>query len=139
MLLQHHKVLIVDGTNSGSEQTPGRLLNCAETYVPGNNTWAAAGQMADARGGHTATLLPNGHVLVVGGNNGSATLSGVEDYDPGANRWSEDAPMSVARWLHTSTLLPNSQVVVLGGADGTTALNSAERFNLATASWTSSS
>lgn len=138
-LLQDGKVLIVGGTNSGSGQAPAAYLDSAELYDAGSNTWSSAGQMANARSGHTATLLPNGHVLVVGGSDGNATLASVEDYDPAANRWVSDQPMSVARWLHTSTLLASGQLFVLGGADGNTVLNSAERFNLAAGTWSSSS
>jgi N-acetylneuraminic acid mutarotase len=137
-LLQDGKVLIVGGTNSGSGQTAGGYLSSAETYDAGSNTWTPAGEMASPRGGHTATLLPDGHVLVVGGNNGSSTLASVEDYDPGTGLWTEDSPMSVARWLHTTTLLPGGQAIVLGGADGGTALSSAERFNPSTGTWSSS-
>ena len=36
---------------------------------------------------HTATLLPNGKVLVAGGYNGSAVLSSAELYDPATGTW----------------------------------------------------
>jgi N-acetylneuraminic acid mutarotase len=137
-LLQDGKVLVVGGSNSGSGQTAAAYLNSAEEYDAAGDSWTSAGQMVSARSGHTATLLPNGHVLVAGGSDGDTTLATVEDFDPGASKWSEAAPMAVARWLHTSTLLPNNQVIVLGGADGANTLNSAERYNVATASWTSS-
>src|SRR5512132_3167641 len=47
-------------------------------------TWSSSGNMGKGRVGHTATLLPNGNVLVVGGlgANGSAEL-----YDPAAGTW----------------------------------------------------
>jgi N-acetylneuraminic acid mutarotase len=134
-LLQDGKVLIVGGTNSGSGQAPAAYLSSAEVYDAGSNSWAPAGEMANARSGHTATLLPNAHVLVVGGSDAEGTLASVEDYDPAANKWITDQPMSVARWLHTSTLLASGQLFVLGGADGNTVLNSAERFDVAAGTW----
>jgi len=137
-LLQDGKVLIVGGSNSGSGQAPAAYLSSAEEYDAASNSWTPAGEMTSARSGHTATLLPNGHVLVAGGSDGSSTLATAEDFDPAANKWSDEAPMAVARWLHTSTLLPNGQVIVLGGADGSTSLNSAERYNLSSGTWTSS-
>jgi len=45
-------------------------------------SWVPTGSLFTARTRHTATLLPNGKVLVAGGNNGPA-LSGAELYDPG--------------------------------------------------------
>ena len=41
-------------------------------------TFAATGSMATARFGHTATLLPDGRVLIAGGNVGTCA----ELYDP---------------------------------------------------------
>jgi hypothetical protein len=67
--------------------------------------------MSVARSQHTATLLPDGRVLVVGGNPAVTTT---EIYDPATNEWQAVDNMSIARIGHSATLLSNGQVLVVG-------------------------
>jgi hypothetical protein len=71
--------------------------------------------MASARYYHTATLLPNGKVLIAGGHNPS--LATAEVYDPATGTWSPLGSMSSLRTFHTATLLNNGKVLVSGGRD----------------------
>ena len=64
---------------------------------------------------HTATLLPNGKVLVAGGSIAAAALSSAELYDPASGTWTATGSLGTARDSHTATLLPNGKVLVAGG------------------------
>jgi hypothetical protein len=50
--------------------------------APASGTWTATGSLNTARYFHTATLLPNGMVLVAGGTDGVNALASAELYDP---------------------------------------------------------
>jgi len=94
-------------------------------------TWVTNGPMTAARENHTATLLPNGKLLVAGGYNGSY-LPRAELYDPATGTWTLTGSLNVSRANHTATLLPNGRVLVAGGvnsrfADAQTT-NSPRRF-----------
>ena len=80
----------------------------ASTLAPG--TWTQTGNLNFGRYGHTATLLPNGKVLVAGGANSS------ELYDPSTGTWTQTGNLNFTRSGHTATLLPNGKVLVAGGA-----------------------
>ena len=75
---------------------------------------------------HTATLLPNGKVLIAGGYlDASAEL-----YDPATGTWSATGELSEARWSHTATLLLNGKVLVAGGRQEGYTIASAELYPL---------
>ena len=92
--------------------------------------------MITARRDHTATLLANGTVLVVGGKVGSASLSSAELYNTATCRWTATGSLSTGRSHHTATLLPNGRVLVVGGAEAnSTPLQSAELYNPESGTW----
>jgi hypothetical protein len=75
-LLLDGTVLVAGGYRGGGTFDP---LASADLYDPIRGTWSAAAGMIEPRSGHTATLLLNGQVLVVGGGSG---LGSAELYDP---------------------------------------------------------
>lgn len=91
--------------------------------------------MAVARAQHTATLLPNGKVLVVGGADNLDGKSSAELYDPITGRWSVTGSLATPRHTHTATLLPNGKVLVAGGADKFDSKSSAELYDPITGTW----
>jgi N-acetylneuraminic acid mutarotase len=97
------------------------------------------GSLATGRIDHTATLLPNGKVLVAGGfNSTSGYLSSAELYDPASGTWSATGSLIIPRYRHTATLLSNGKVLVAGGYNGgsTIYLTSAELYDPASGTWT---
>ncbi len=129
--LLNGKVLVVGGQNSTT------VLANAELYDPAANggvgAWSTTGSLATARHRHTATLLLNGKVLVVGGNNGGGTLASAELYDPAANggagAWTPTGSLAATREFHAATLLLNGKVLVVGGGNGGSTLASAELYD----------
>jgi N-acetylneuraminic acid mutarotase len=102
--------------------------------------WVATGNLNVARTFHTATLLPDGRVLVAGGY-GLSPLDSAELYDPVSGKWSVTGNLVKPRVVHTATLLPNGKVLVVGG--DTSPLppdfgrgNTAELYDPATGTWT---
>jgi|RhiMetdeSRZDD1v2_1073273.scaffolds.fasta_scaffold24267_5 hypothetical protein len=90
--------------------------------------WIITSSMNIPRAVHTATLLLNGKVLVVGGNNGTGPVSSAELYNPTTGMWSITASLNTARYGHTATLLQDGKVLVAGGWNGSY-LNSAELYD----------
>jgi len=83
-LLLKGRVLITGGYDNQSAEL---LYDSAELYDPATGTFSSAGSMTHGRGGHTATLLSDGRVLIAGGLdvNGAgagAGLNSAELYQP---------------------------------------------------------
>jgi hypothetical protein len=125
---------------------PSPAVATAEFYHTAGGSFAATGSMAEARGGHTATLLPSGKILIAGGGtlggyyvpfggNGSATA---EIYDPGTAAFTSTGSMSTARMGQTATLLFNGKVLIAGGvtSEDTTAVATAELYDPLTGAFT---
>jgi N-acetylneuraminic acid mutarotase len=113
-LLGSGKVLVAGGSIGNSSQSFS--LSSAELYDPAIATWTVTSSLNKSRCHHTASLLPNGKVLVAGGADftNSNNLASAELYDPATGAWTPANSLIVGVSYHTATLLPNGKVLVVG-------------------------
>jgi hypothetical protein len=121
--LANGKVLLT----GGAHEDCGRYEK-AELYDSATEKFASIADMTRQRDNHSATLLPDGTVLIAGGetsgcdpkgcNVGSwfaGTTTSVESYNPSTGSFDVVGNMIVPRGGHTATLLPNGTVLLAGG------------------------
>jgi hypothetical protein len=114
----------------------GAAIREYEVFDAAARRIVASGDMDEAREGHSATLLPDGRVLILGGYNGSYLRSAII-FDPTSSRFSAAGSMTVGRSGHTATLLRDSTVLITGGiGDGWSFLSSAELYDPKTGRFT---
>jgi hypothetical protein len=115
----------------------------AELYDPASETWAVTGSLGQRRSGHSATLLQNGQVLVLGGYDYGydigfyAYINSAELYDPTTGSWQATASPMTNYVDHSATLLKNGKVLVVFAQNPPSIGISAELYDPATATWTS--
>lgn len=148
VLLRDGRVLVCGG-NAGASFAPfsyASPTSSCEIFDPATDTWSPTGSMGLLRTCHTATLLPDGRVLVLGGACASPSDFGTifvsnqgEIWDPSTGRWSQiRCPGRGGPW-RLSVLLGN-KVLSLGGvsigAPLSNPFNEAWLLDLGTMSWT---
>ena len=142
-LLVDGRVLVAGGDSTCCQYT---AFASAELYDPRTASWSPTSSMHTSRYAHTATRLPNGSVLVVGGSSGvspnQASVSNAEIYNPSSGTWTETVAMSESRMALTATLLPDGRVLAAGGdncsaSTSCTPLASTELYNPVTGVWAS--
>ncbi|MEZ5323597.1 MAG: protein kinase [Verrucomicrobiales bacterium] len=104
-LLADGSVLAVSGS--------GDLLN-SERYDPASGIWNISGStMTDSTDSpaSTATLLPDGEVLVAGGSGGPTC----QLYDSSTGEWKRASPLPHPGDWFSTTLLPSGKVLIAGG------------------------
>ena len=95
----------------------GVVVQVPMTLAQSAQTFSATGNMTTPRIFHTATLLPNGKVLIAGGADKSyQALTNAELYDPATGTFAPTGRMVTGRLSSfTATLLPDGTVLMSGG------------------------
>jgi hypothetical protein len=128
--LNDGRVLIAGGCGS---PFCGTTLASAELSDPAGQTFSPiAAAMSVPRSYHTATLLNNGKVLIVGGysDNSANAIASAEIYDPASQTFSPTVgSLNAARGQHTATLLDDGTVLIAGGSSKLNAVNSTELYD----------
>jgi N-acetylneuraminic acid mutarotase len=121
-LMADGRVLVTGGWNLSPSTN---ILKTCDIYDPTTNSWTSVNGMNQARRFHTATLLFDGRLLVVGGDT-TATLMTSELFDPATGRWTQQtSTMHVGHFRHTATLLPNGRVLIVSGLQSNSGLPTA--------------
>ncbi|HEY3103813.1 MAG TPA: kelch repeat-containing protein, partial [Pyrinomonadaceae bacterium] len=87
------------------------------------------GSLNVARRGHSATLLSDGKVLIVGGENQGGLVTEAEIFDPSTGSFSISGNLNTPRAEHSATRLPDGRVLIAGGRGDLGALNTTEIFD----------
>lgn len=129
--LANGRVLLTGGINVPDllNAANASSIQNAEYYDPASNSWTAV-NMPTVRSLHSATLLPDGTVVVCGGGQGTLTapvsIDNVERFDPATNTWTALAPLATARASHAAVLQPDGLLVLIGGMSTTASLGTVE-------------
>lgn len=132
--------VLVSGGVSGLDDFMGDAVAVSHLFSAATETWIATGSLDEARVGHTATLLPDGDVVVIGGHQRSVDAQAVERLDLESSEWEVVLAAWPGRTGHSATLLSDGTILVLGGGleiDGYPRTFESVVIGPATASWRS--
>ena len=133
-VLHDGRVLVTGGSHTGAGTAA--IRRTAEIYDPITNDWTPAGRFEVNRAGHSATVLRDGRVLVVGGAGPASTIAKAEMYDPGMNAWFPAGVLTLARTGHSAALMPDGRVIIAGGwSDDGSAGRMVEIFDPRVGTW----
>jgi hypothetical protein len=93
------------------------VLSSAEVYNPKTRTWSAVGSMTTSRIYHTATLMPDGRVLIAGGRmTGGNDTAAMDFFDPATNAFTAAGNLPVTSEFHAALPLPDGRALIIGGS-----------------------
>jgi anti-sigma factor RsiW len=119
-LLKDGRVLLAGG--SSGPRMSSDVVASAEIFDPSSERFISTEAMNVPRHKHSATLINEGHVLIIGGISATTWSSGgnasAEIFDPAAGSFTSTGSMSLPRYKIRDAVvrLPTGQVLVAGGA-----------------------
>ena len=134
-LLPDGRVLVTGGIDYSYSTLKGCRIGTPPEGGSGLWEWTSTGNMLDRQMYHSASLLPDGTVLVTGGLDDVAhvKLSSCEIFDPSQGMWTPTDAMSTPRLWHTTTLLDSGLVLTAAGENASAALDTAEVYGIGNA------
>jgi putative zinc finger protein/galactose oxidase-like protein/FecR-like protein/Kelch motif protein len=117
-LLTDGRVLIAGG--AGARNQPVMITSSAEVFDPAKGSFTPTGGMSIVRHKHSATLMPDGRVVVIGGSDArlwQGRYDSAEIYDPASGRFKTTGSLSTARYKirDAVVMLRDGRVLVAGG------------------------
>jgi Kelch motif len=131
------RVLVAGGVDPTQVDSPP-ALSSAEIFDPATGTFSPTGSMTIPRADAAAAPLPDGRILIAGGDDKNYPdygLKSAEIYDPATGTFSPTGDMTVLRNGPAAAPLPDGRVLVAGGSFTDSGsmlagyLDSAEIFN----------
>jgi N-acetylneuraminic acid mutarotase len=114
--LPDRTVLVVGGSGGTNGDSS---LATAEIFDPSTGAWTPAGALTNSRTGHTATVFPDGRVLVAGGESvtrgNRRSLASAEIFSLDKREWRSAGNMNCPRSEAASVLLGDGSVLVVAG------------------------
>ena len=139
-LLNTGQVLVIGGDSTGPSPYSLGFGGTCELYDPATGRWTSTGTLNTPRDGFTATLLPDGEVLVAGGvSNADEALDSAELYDPFKGTWRYTGSFGGARFDHAAARLADGKVLIVGGSNDDlflAAIGGASVYDAGTGVWT---
>jgi N-acetylneuraminic acid mutarotase len=112
-----NKIFFFGGLNQDTNQ-----IDSSVVYDSSTNTWSKLADMPLPVIDHTATVLPDGKIVIFGGLSGGGgsynSSRKTQIYDPTTDTWMLGADGLNERYRHTATLLPDGRIFFIGGTIG---------------------
>jgi hypothetical protein len=131
----HQMFVCVGGALAGTFSLAALCIPSPAVATPPTGTWIPVAPMLQPRERAAAALLPDGDVLVAGGENEENELQTAEIYDPSRNEWTPTTSMLQPREGAAAAQLANGDVLVAGGFFEGEPQATAEIYDPATETW----